>query len=179
MGRPTRLDARPRLRTVILTCMDARIDPAALFDLKPGEAHVLRNAGARTTPDVLRSLAVSQTLLGTTEVLVLGHTECGLLGQREEQVAAAVERASGHRPGMRMGTFPDLDAAVLESVAAIRSCDFLAHRDTVRGYVLDVRLGTVRATSEPNAGRPVRRAPASPLGLGALRADVLNLRRSR
>jgi carbonic anhydrase len=169
--------ARPRLRTVILTCMDARIDPAALFDLKPGEVHVLRNAGAHPTPDVLRSLAVSQALLGTSEVLVLGHTECGLMGQTEEQVAAAVERAGGHRPHMRMGTFPDLDNAVRETVAAIRDCEFLPHRDMVRGYILDVRHGTLRAAGHPASEPAAKPTHSSPLGLHALRSDVLNLRR--
>lgn len=169
---------RPRLRTVILTCMDARIDPAALFDLKPGEVHVLRNAGALATPDVLRSLAVSQALLGTDEVLVVGHTECGLLGQTEEEVADAVERASGHHPGMRMGSFHDLDNAVRESLQAIRDCEFLAHRDAVRGYVLDVREGTLHEAGRPRS-TVERRAPKSPLALNALSADVLNLKRGR
>jgi carbonic anhydrase len=173
------MDARPRLRAVILTCMDARIDPALLFDLRPGEVHILRNAGARATPDVLRSVAVSQALLGTTEVMVLGHTQCGLLGQTEEAVAGAVERASGHRPDMPMGSFPDLDAAIRESVEAIRTCNFLAHRDLVRGYVLDVKDGTVRAAGEPRAERAVRTSPSSPLGLNALRADVLDLKRPK
>jgi carbonic anhydrase len=157
--------------------MDARIDPAALFDLRPGEVHVLRNAGAHPTPDVLRSLAVSQALLGTSEVLVLGHTECGLMGQTEEQVAAAVERAGGHRPHMRMGTFPDLDNAVRETVAAIRDCEFLPHRDMVRGYILDVRKGTLRAAGHPASEPAAKPAHSSPLGLHALRSDVLNLKR--
>jgi carbonic anhydrase len=173
------MDARPRLRTVILTCMDARIDPALLFGLKPGEVHILRNAGARVTPDVLRSLAVSQAMLGTKEVLVLAHTECGLLGHTEEQVAATVERASGHLPDMAMGSFMDLDAAVHESVEAIRASNFLAHRDLVRGYILDVKNGTVRAQGEPDPQRATRPSPSSPLGLGALRADVLNIERSK
>jgi carbonic anhydrase len=175
---PATMAPRPRLRTVILTCMDARIDPAALFDLKPGEVHVLRNAGALATPDFLRSLAVSQALLGTTEVLVLGHTECGLLGQTEEEIVDAVERASGHRPDVRMGSFPDLDNAVRESVQAIRDCEFLAHRDAVRGYVLDVRQGALHEAGHPVATM-ARKAPRSPLALSALSADVLNLKRGR
>jgi carbonic anhydrase len=170
---------RPRLRTVILTCMDTRIDPAALFDLKPGEVHVLRNAGALATPDVLRSLAVSQTLLGTTEVLVLGHTECGLLGQTEEQMSAAVERASGHPPGEAMGAFPDLDNEVRKSVQAIRDCEFLAHRETVRGYILDVREGILRRAGEAATKVERKGSPSSPLGLHALSSDVLNLKRGR
>jgi len=171
--------ARPRLRTVILTCMDARIDPALLFGLKPGEAHILRNAGARATPDVLRSLAVSQALLGTTEVLVLGHTRCGLLGRTENEVAHVVEQATGHRPTVPMGCFPDLDAAVQESVEAIRSCEFLGHRESVRGYVLNIEEGFLRELGEPPAAqRSVRMSPSSILGLGTLRADVLNFDRN-
>jgi carbonic anhydrase len=174
------MDARPRLRTAILTCMDARIDPAILFGLKPGEAHILRNAGARATPDVLRSLAVSQAMLGTREVLVLAHTECGLLGRTEEEVAGIVERASGHPPKMPMGSFHDLDAAVHESVEAIRNCDFLTHRDLVRGYVLDVADGSVREHGgKSEAETIIRHHASSVLGLGALRADVLNLRRPK
>lgn len=172
------MDARPRFQTVILTCMDARIDPSALFGLKPGEVHILRNAGALATPDVLRSLAVSQALLGTREVLVLAHTQCGLLGRTEHELAGLVERASGHAPDLPMGAFHDLEAAVLESVEAIRSCDFLTHRDAVRGYVLDVADGSVRGLDEPHHREGTSRAPrSSVLGLGALRADVLNLRR--
>lgn len=176
-GKAMTMDAKPRLRTVILTCMDARIDPSVLFGLRPGEVHILRNAGARVTPDVLRSLAVSQTLLGTTEVLVLAHTHCGLLGQTEDELARTVERASGHRPDMPMGTIANLDNTVRESVEAIRACNFLAHRDVVRGYVLDVKDGTVRAPGEPRAETGTRSSPSSPLGLNALRADVLNLKR--
>ncbi len=172
------MDARPRLRTAILTCMDARIDPAMLFGLEPGEAHVLRNAGALATPDVLRSLAVSQALLGTTEVLVLAHTQCGLLGRTEKEVAAIVEHESGHWPAMRMGSFQDLDAAVRETVEAIRACNFIAHRDLVRGYVFDVADGSVRELGgRPQAEGTTRPSRSSPLGLGALRADVLNLKR--
>lgn len=175
------MDARPRLRTAILTCMDARIDPAILFGLKPGDVNILRNAGARVTPDVLRSLAVSQAMLGTREVLVLAHTECGLLGRTEEEVAGIVERASGHLPKVPMGSFHDLDAAVHESVEAIRNCSFLAHRDMVRGYVLDVADGNVREHGGAKGGAERTSPPSgsSVLGLGALRADVLNLRRPK
>lgn len=172
------MDAKPRLRTVILTCMDARIDPSVLFGLRPGEAHVLRNAGARVTPDVLRSLAVSQSLLGTTEVLVLGHTHCGLLEHSEEELVGAVERASGHRPDMSMGAFPNLDNAVRESVEEIRACAFLAHSDLVRGYVLDVKDGTVREAGDRPTEAHTRKSAPSPLGLNALRADVLNIKRT-
>ena len=96
--RGTRLTPEPRLRSVILTCMDARIDPVALFGLEPGDAHVLRNAGARVTPDVLRSIALSQAVLGTREVLVLGHTGCGLHERTEEELVHTIRLHSGHEP---------------------------------------------------------------------------------
>ena len=172
------MDARPRLRTVILTCMDARIDPSTLFGLKPGEVHILRNAGALASPDVLRSLGVSQALLGTREVLVLAHTQCGLLGRTEEEVAGIIERASGHAPDMPMGSFHDLEAAVRKTVDEIRSCDFLTHRDVVRGYVLDIADGSLHRLDGPHhTERTIRPPRSSVLGLGALRADVLNLKR--
>lgn len=139
---------------------------------------MLRNAGALATPDVLRSLAVSQALLGTTEVLVLGHTQCGLYLHTEKEVADAVEQATGHRPSTPMGCFPDLDAAVQESVEAIRSCEFLRHRESVRGYILNIEEGLVRELGDLSpAQRSVRASSSSVLGLGALRADVLNFDR--
>ena len=109
---------------------------------------------------------------------MLGHTQCGLHLQTEEEVADAVERATGHRPNMPMGSFPDLDAAVQESVEAIRSCEFLGHRESVRGYILNIEEGFVRELGELSpAQRSVRASPSSVLGLGALRADVLNFDR--
>jgi carbonic anhydrase len=176
--KPAALPPEPRLRSVILTCMDARIDPVSLFGLVPGDVHVLRNAGARATPDVLRSLALSQAILGTREVLVLGHTGCGLFGRTEAELAEAIRSKSGRKPGIEMGVFQNLDEAVIRTVAELRRCPFLAHRDRIHGYVYELDVDAVR----PVGGTESRESAssASPLaGLNALRADVLDLRRSR
>jgi carbonic anhydrase len=171
------LAPEPELRAAILTCMDARIDPVSLFGLAPGDAHVLRNAGARATPDVMRSLALSQAILGTREVLVLGHTGCGLFERTEAELSEAIQRKSGHRPGMELGAFHDLDAAVSESVRALRNCPFLAHRDRILGYVYDLDAGSVRRAVETE-NRATAWTHARPLtGLEMLRADVLNLKK--
>jgi carbonic anhydrase len=178
-GRPRKttpgLPPEPSLRTAILTCMDARIDPVSLFGLGPGEAHVLRNAGARATPDVMRSLALSQAILGTREVLVLGHTGCGLFERTEAELSEAIRRKSGHRPNMELGSFQNLDEAVDETVNTMRRCPFLVHRDRISGYVYDLDTGLVRPAggAENRAAGAKRAHPMT--GLEMLRADVLDL----
>lgn len=170
------LPPQPSLRTAILTCMDARIDPVSLFGLGPGDAHVLRNAGARATPDVMRSLALSQAILGTREVLVLGHTGCGLFKRTEAELSEAIRSQSGHKPNMELGCFHDLDEAVDESVRTLRRCPFLTHRDRIRGYVYDLDGGSVRlARVEDNRAEGAKWARPM-TGLEMLRADVLDLR---
>jgi carbonic anhydrase len=174
-GRP----AEPRLRSVILTCMDARIDPVSLFGLSPGDVHVLRNAGARATPDVLRSLALSQAILGTREVIVLGHTACGLFGRTEAELSEAIRSKSGRKPGMELGVFKNLDEAVVETVAELRRCPFLAHRDRIQGFVYDLDVDEVRPVVGGESRETAQRS-ASPLaGLSSLRADVLDMRPNR
>ena len=168
---------QPRLRTAILTCMDARIDPVLLFGLGRGDAHVIRNAGARATPDVLRSLALSQAILGTREVLVLGHTGCGLFERTEADLAEAIRSKSGHRPGMEMGAFHDLDQAVFETVEELRRCPFLAYRDGIHGFVYELEAGSVRPVAEEV--RPSETRPRPMTGLEMLRADALSLKRPR
>ncbi len=168
---------QPRLRTAILTCMDARIDPVSLFGLGRGDAHVLRNAGARAMPDVLRSLALSQAVLGTREVLVLGHTGCGLFERSEADLAEAIRSKSGHRPGMEMGAFHDLDQTVLETVEALRQCPFLSYRDGIRGFVYELDAGSVRPVAQEVRSTETRSRPMT--GLEMLRADALSLKRAR
>jgi len=172
------LPPQPSLRTAILTCMDARIDPVSLFGLGPGDAHVLRNAGARATPDVMRSLALSQAILGTREVLVLGHTGCGLFERTEVELSEAIRARSGRRPNMEMGCFQNLDEAVDETVNTIRRCPFLPHRDRITGYIYDLDAGSVRP-AEVDENRTAGATRARPMtGLEMLRADVLDLKRS-
>jgi len=140
--------AEPTRRLCVVTCMDARIDPLAMLDLRVGEAHVLRNAGGLVSDDVLRSILVSQRLLGTREVTVVQHTGCGMLGLRDDEVAAAVERNSGVRPPLPLGGFSDLDESVRSSVAAVRDCAWLLHREAVRGFVYDLDAGALREVSD-------------------------------
>jgi carbonic anhydrase len=170
---------QPRLRAAILTCMDARIDPVSLFGLGRGDAHVIRNAGARATPDVLRSLALSQAILGTREVLVLGHTGCGLFERSEAELAEAIRIKSGHRPGMEMGAFHDLDQAVLETVEELRQCPFLAYRDGIHGFVYELDAGSVRPVAEEKTDRSSETRSRPMTGLEMLRADALSLKRAR
>lgn len=169
---------QPRLRTAILTCMDARIDPVSLFGLGRGDAHVIRNAGARATPDVLRSLALSQAILGTREVLVLGHTGCGLFERSEADLAEAIRSKSGHRPGMEMGAFHDLDVAVADTVEQLRRCPFLTSRDEIHGFVYELDAGSVRPVAG-GTGRSAETRSRPMTGLDMLRADALSLKRSR
>ena len=136
--------APPKLGVAIVTCMDARIDPVRLFGLEPGDAHVLRNAGGVVTDDVIRSLMLSQRLLGTRAVMLIHHTGCGAHGLQEEAVKAEVQAETGMRPPFALQGFTDLDAAVRQSMERVRQSPFLPHRDAVRGFVLDVDDGRLR-----------------------------------
>lgn len=135
---PTGVPAPPALRTVVVTCMDARIDPAALFGLAPGEVHVLRNAGGVVTDDVLRSLAISQRKLGTREVLLVQHTGCGMATFADDEFVAELEQETGSRPSWRPQTFGDVESSVREGVRRVRTDPFLVDGTEVRGFVLDL-----------------------------------------
>jgi carbonic anhydrase len=128
----------PSQHTVVITCMDARIDPGVLFGLKPGDAHVLRNAGGLVTEDVLRSLAISQRKLGTREVLVVQHSRCGLASFTDDEFSEELNTDVGMRPSWRAGTFTDPATSVRRGMARIRRDPFLLKGTTVRGFVLDI-----------------------------------------
>lgn len=134
----------PKLGVAIVTCMDTRIDPARMFGLQPGDAHVLRNAGGVVTDDVIRSLLLSQRFLGTRAVMLIHHTRCGVLGLSDEAVKAEIREEVGFRPAFALEGFADLDVAVRESMARVRHSPFLPHREAVRGFVLDVDDGQLR-----------------------------------
>lgn len=138
------LGAPPRLRVAVLTCMDARIDPARILGLEPGAAHVLRNAGGIVTDDALRSLAVSQHYLGTEEILVIQHTRCGMLGLDEDEFARRVEQSAGSRPPWPAGGFDDLEASVRAGVRRIQASPVLLHTKRARGFVYEVESGRMR-----------------------------------
>ena len=124
--------------------MDARIDPQRALGFEFGDAHVLRNAGAVVTDDVLRSLVLSQRLLGTTAVAVMAHTECGLRDVHDDELARELTRETGQAPPFAFGAFFDLDAHVRAQVDAVKACVWLPHVNDVRGYVLDISDGSVR-----------------------------------
>lgn len=138
---PTAVPARG---LAIVTCMDVRIDVFGALGVGLGEAHIIRNAGAIATRDVVRSLIVSQHKLKTREVLVMGHTDCGMEGLDEEAVAGELAASAGLRPAMAFGGFADVAKAVQRSVELIRATPFLPHRDAVRGAVYEVETGRVR-----------------------------------
>ena len=138
------VSAIPSRHLAIVTCMDARIDPQRAMGLELGAAHVLRNAGAVVSDDVLRSLVLSQRLLGTRSVAVMAHTDCGLRKVHDEDLASVLERETGQAPPFAFGAFFDLDEHVREQMERVRACPWLPHVDDVRGYVLDIAAGTVR-----------------------------------
>jgi carbonic anhydrase len=138
------LDVRPRRQLAIVTCMDSRLDVFAALGLQHGEAHVLRNAGGVITDDVIRSLAVSQRRLGTREVMLVHHTDCGMLTLSDDGFRAELQEATGVAPAFAIESFSDLDADVRQSVLRVRRSPFLLHTGQVRGFVYDVDTHALR-----------------------------------
>jgi carbonic anhydrase len=138
----------PARQLAIVTCMDARIDPLATLGIHLGDAHVLRNAGAVVSDDMLRSLVLSQRFLGTHSVAVMAHTECAMRTVNDDELARSLEAETGQAPGFKFGAFSDLDEHVRAQVERVRSCPWLPHREQVVGYVLDIRDGSVRTVVE-------------------------------
>ncbi|WP_116044250.1 beta-class carbonic anhydrase [Amycolatopsis palatopharyngis] len=131
----------PSLHIAILTCMDARIRVFEIFGLLQGESHVLRNAGGVVTDDVIRSLALSQRKLGTREVLIVQHTNCGLNSVTEDGFKDELEAETGLRPTWAVEAFKDVNDSVRQSVQRVKRSPFLPHTDQVRGFVSDVHTG--------------------------------------
>jgi carbonic anhydrase len=132
------LDVRPRRKLAIVTCMDSRLDVFAALGLGHGEAHVLRNAGGVITDDVIRSLAISQRKLGTREVMLIHHTDCGMQTLTDDGFRAELQEATGVAPAFAIESFSDADADVRQSILRVRRSAFVPHRDLVRGFVYDV-----------------------------------------
>lgn len=137
------LSPRPRRKVAVLSCMDTRIDLFPLLGIERGDAHIIRNAGGLATDDAIRSLSVSQRLLGTDEVVVVMHDGCGLLGASEDEYARALA-ADGARPSWRLGAFEDVEAALRDSLERLRSAPELTARERIRGLVFDPETGTLR-----------------------------------
>src|SRR5215467_11382892 len=138
------LSHRPSRPVAVVTCMDARIDVHRALGVEEGEVHVIRNAGGVVTDDVIRSLLISQRLLGTREVLVIHHTNCGMLTFSDDGLKRQIEADTGLRPPFALEAFPDLDGDVRQSMARIERSPFVPHRDHVRGFVYDVGSGALR-----------------------------------
>jgi carbonic anhydrase len=131
----------PAKHVAVLACMDARLNVYGALGLKEGDAHVIRNAGGVATEDEIRSLAISQRLLGTDEIILIHHTDCGMLTFTDDAFKASIEGEVGVKPAWAAEAFTDLDADVRQSIARIKASPFIPKKDSVRGFVFDVATG--------------------------------------
>ena len=134
----------PARNIAILACMDARLNPYGLLGLSEGDAHVIRNAGGVVTDDEIRSLAISQRLLGTKEIILIHHTDCGMLTFTDDEFKNSIQEEVGIKPEWAAEAFSDLDTDVRQSLARIQASPFIPVKDNVRGFVYDVHTGTLR-----------------------------------
>lgn len=131
----------PAKRIAVLACMDARLNPYGLLGLHEGDAHVIRNAGGVVTDDEIRSLAISQRLLGTEEIILIHHTDCGMLTFSDDEFRRQIEQETGVKPEWAAEAFDDLEGDVRQSIARIRASPFIPNKDRVRGFIYDVHTG--------------------------------------
>jgi carbonic anhydrase len=131
----------PAKHVAVVACMDARLNVYAVLGLAEGDAHVIRSAGGVVTEDEIRSLAISQRLLGTREIILIHHTDCGMLTFTDDQFKAGIQAETGIKPAWSAESFTDLDTDVRQSVARIKASPFIPHTDQVRGFVFDVATG--------------------------------------
>jgi carbonic anhydrase len=134
----------PAKHIAVLACMDARINVYAALGIQEGESHVIRNAGGVVTEDEIRSLAISQRLLGTKEIILIHHTDCGMLTFTDDAFKASIHQEVGIKPAWAAEAFSDLDADVRQSIQRIKNSPFIPHKDSVRGFVFDVATGRLR-----------------------------------
>ena len=146
-GFASRPPATAARKVAVVACMDARMDVYAILGLREGEAHVIRNAGGAVTEDVIRSLLVSQRLLGTDEVVLVHHTRCGMLTVTDDEVKAQVQADTGVRPAFALEAFADLEEEVRQSLARIAASPFVPRKQSVRGFVYEVETGLLREVS--------------------------------
>ncbi|MDX6644363.1 MAG: carbonic anhydrase [Miltoncostaeaceae bacterium] len=137
----------PGRKVAVVACMDARLNPYGLLGLQEGDAHVIRNAGGVVTDDEIRSLAISQRLLGTEEIILIHHTDCGMLTFTDDDFKASIQADTGIKPEWAVETFKDLDDDVRQSIARIKASPFIPHKDAIRGFVYQVEDGSLREVS--------------------------------
>ena len=134
----------PAKKVAVVACMDARLNPNGLLGLSEGDAHLIRNAGGVVTDDEIRSLAISQHLLGTEEIILIHHTDCGMLTFNDDEFASKLEQEVGERPSWEARSFTDLDEDVRDNIRRIKESPFIPKTDSVRGFVYEVETGQLR-----------------------------------
>ena len=134
----------PARAVAVVACMDARLDVHKILGLEEGDAHVIRNAGGVITDDEIRSLTISQRLLGTREVILIHHTDCGMLTFSDDELKQQIHEEVGMKPHFSMESFSDLEDDVRQSVARIKASPFIPHKDAVRGFIYEVETGRLR-----------------------------------
>src|SRR3954463_1118034 len=137
----------PAKKVAVVACMDARLNPYGLLGLSEGDAHVIRNAGGVITDDEIRSLAISQRLLGTEEIILIHHTDCGMLTFTDDQFKRQIQDDTGIKPEWAAEAFDDLDEDVRQSISRIEASPFIPHKQSVRGFVYEVETGRLREVS--------------------------------
>jgi carbonic anhydrase len=137
----------PAKRVAVLACMDARLDVHKILGLQEGDAHVIRNAGGVVTDDVIRSLVISQRLLATHDIILIHHTDCGMLTFTDDQVKKQIQEEVGIKPSFALEAFSSLEVDVRQSIARIRANPFIPHKDSLRGFIYDVRTGRLNEVS--------------------------------
>ena len=141
--------AQPARRLAIVACMDARLDTFRALGLAPGDAHVIRNAGGVVIEDVIRSLVVSQRLLGTREIMLIHHTDCGMQTFTDDELKDAIQADTGQYPSFAFEPFADLEQDVRDSIARLEASPFIPHRDRIRGFVYDCDTGRLNEVAPP------------------------------
>jgi carbonic anhydrase len=141
------LPVPPSKHLAVVACMDARLNVYGILGLADGEAHVIRNAGGVITDDEIRSLAISQRLLGTTEIILIHHTDCGMLTFTDDAFKRSIQDETGIKPSWSAEAFADLDEDVRQSIARIKASPFVPHTDAIRGFVFDVATGKLNEVS--------------------------------
>jgi carbonic anhydrase len=141
------LPLSPAKKVAVVACMDARLNPYAVLGLEEGDAHIIRNAGGVVTDDEIRSLAISQRLLATEEIILIHHTDCGMLTFHDDDFKAQVQADTGIKPEWAAEAFDDLDEDVRQSIARIKASPFIPKKDSIRGFVYEVETGRLREVS--------------------------------
>ena len=144
------LSAPPARHVAVVACMDARLDVYRLLGLTEGDAHVIRNAGGVVSDDAIRSLTISQLLLGTREVVIVQHTDCGMMSFRDDDIKDRIEADTGLRPSFALEAFSDLEQNLRQSIARIQASPFISVKDSIRGFAYDVATGRLNEVSPPD-----------------------------